>query len=557
MKTYKPLLGLLLMAMIFSCQKEKSYEKGAAGTSSGSLQSATTGDCLGSAVSGTYKKDTVLNSSNYVDVQIDVTKTGSYVVSTDTINGFYFKAAGTFTATGVTSVRLLGNGKPITGGTNIFTVAYDSTQCTFPIVTLDGGTGGTSVFTLAGSPNACTSATVQGIYTAGLAATSSNTATIQVDVTTAGTYSIATTAVNGITFSALGTLTTTGTQPITLTALGTPAAAGLFTIPISVGSSNCSFQVTVVAGSPAAYTLAGSPNACTGATVQGTYTTGVSLTTSNTATVQVNVTTVGTYSITTTAVGGITFTGSGSFSSAGVQSVVLAGSGTPTTAGANVITVTAGNSSCTFTVNVTQGVANSDLFPLTTNSWWSYDDVDGLFVNAGDSLKRVDINTLVYTGNSLPYNVFQEQDNTTPFDSFYYRRSGNDYFELNVADVYSQFSFDSLVVGDINFLKEGLASNQSWTSAEFSGKMNNSPAKLQYAYTCTAASTTATINGNNFNNVYKISWKPRINLNNTGYVDEPGTTYESWYAKGVGLIYFKATIASGSAAINIKHWQVF
>jgi hypothetical protein len=451
MKTFKPLLGLLLLVWIFSCQKEKSYEKNAAGFSSGSLQSAATGDCLGNAVSGTYKKDTILNASNYVDVQVDVSKTGSYTISTDTINGFYFRGAGSFTATGMTSVRLLGNGKPIAGGTNIFTVTYDSSQCTFSVVTTDSGTG----------------------------------------------------------------------------------------------------------GPPATYSLAGSPNACTGATVQGTYTTGVSLTTSNTATVQVNVTAVGTYSIATTAVGGMTFTGSGTFSSTGVQSVVLLGSGTPTTAGANVITISVGNASCTFTVNVTQGVANTDLFPLTTNSWWSYDDVDGLFVNAGDSLKRMDINTLVYTGNNLAYNVFQEQDNTTPFDSFYYRRSGNDYFELNVADLYSTFSFDSLVVGDINFLKEGLAVNQSWTSAEFSGKMNNSPAKLQYAYTCTAASTTATINGNNFNNVYKISWKPRINLNNTGYVDEPGTSYESWYAKGVGLIYFKATLSSGTATINIKHWQVF
>jgi hypothetical protein len=449
MKTYKPLLGLLLLAWIFSCQKEKSYEKNAAGFSSGSLQSATTGDCLGNSVSGTYKKDTVLNSSNYVDVQVDISKTGSYTISTDTINGFYFRAAGTFSATGMTSVRLLGNGKPITGGTNIFTVTYDSSQCTFPVVTADSGTG----------------------------------------------------------------------------------------------------------GPPANYSLAGSPNACTGATIQGTYTTGVSLTTSNTATVQVNVTTVGTYSIATTAVGGMTFTGSGTFSSPGVQSVVLLGSGTPTTAGANVITISVGNSSCTFTVNVTQGVANMDLFPLTTNSWWSYDDVNGLFVNAGDSIKRIDVNTLVYQGNNQPYNVFQ--DNSTPKDSFYYRRNGNDYFELTVADVYSVVSFDSLVIGDINFLKEGLTANQSWTSAEFVGKMSGNPAKIQYSYTCTAAGTTATINGNNFNNVYEISWKPRINLNNTGYVDEPGRSYESWYAKGVGLIYFKLIDSSGSATLNIKHWQVF
>ena len=84
MKIYKPLLGFfLLFLLIISCQKEKSFEKGNVPDSHGSLQSGTTGDCLGNVVTGIYKKDTVLNSTNYVDVKIDVTVAGSYAVSSD------------------------------------------------------------------------------------------------------------------------------------------------------------------------------------------------------------------------------------------------------------------------------------------------------------------------------------------------------------------------------------------------------------------------------------------------------------------------------------------
>ena len=248
MKALKPLIWLLLLtAFVVSCKKEYSYEKGVFNPSSGSLQSATTGDCLGSVVGGIYKADSSLGDSNYVDVKVDVTKAGSYTIGTDTINGFYFSATGSFTATGANTVRLKGTGKPQTVGSNIFTVTYDSTQCTFSITTLVGG-GGTAVYTLQGAPNNCNPGSTQGTYSAGVATNSSNTATINVDVTTVGTYSIVTTAVNGVTFTASGTFSGPGAQSIILNASGTPAAEGSFTIPVTVGSTTCSFPLTVVTG---------------------------------------------------------------------------------------------------------------------------------------------------------------------------------------------------------------------------------------------------------------------------------------------------------------------
>ena len=245
MKTYRPFVWLfLLIAFVISCQKERSFENGGGPPSHGSLQSGTTGDCLGSTVQGIYKKDSVLGAGNYVDVVVDVTTPGWFVISTDTINNIYFRATGNFSAAGIDTVRLQGSGKPTAASTNVFTVNYDSSSCTFSVTTLPGG-GGTSAFTLAGSPGSCVPGTVSGGYNVGTALNAGDSVTIQVNVTTAGTWSITTATLGGMTFSGSGTFTTTGVQTIRLTGTGTPTTAGPFNFPVSAGASTCSFTITV------------------------------------------------------------------------------------------------------------------------------------------------------------------------------------------------------------------------------------------------------------------------------------------------------------------------
>lgn len=241
MKTaFKSLAFILVAVTIFSCQKE--IEGTISGTTSkGSLQNDATGNCLGSAVSGTYKKDETLTASHFVNINVQVDSIGSYSISTDAVNGYSFRAVGSFTTTGVQVVKLLGSGKPLAPGTNAFTVTYNGTTCEFS-VTVTGGTGGTSVYTID-----CSSATLNGTFEAGTALTSSNTVQLNVNVTTAGSWSLATTATNGITFSGSGTFSGTGAQTITLTGSGTPSAGGNFNIPVNNGTSNCTFPVTFTA----------------------------------------------------------------------------------------------------------------------------------------------------------------------------------------------------------------------------------------------------------------------------------------------------------------------
>lgn len=239
------LLLILMSTMFFTaCQKEKSFETGTT-PSAGFLQDDASGDCLPKTVNGIYVEGTALVAdSNYIDVQINVTKTGSYTVYTDTVNGVYFRTTGTFTSTGVNTVRLKGSGTPANDGISNFTVTYTTSACLVPVTILPVGGAVDAVFTLAGSPNNCMNYVVAGTYVVGTPMAPSNTVVINVNVTTAGTYTLSTPLSNGISFAGSGTLSA-GAQTITLTATGTPAAAGNANFPITAGASNCNFTVTV------------------------------------------------------------------------------------------------------------------------------------------------------------------------------------------------------------------------------------------------------------------------------------------------------------------------
>jgi len=247
MKTLIKISSLLIFTSVIfmACQKETSFEQGNSTTSVGSLSVDASGNCLGSVVSGTYMKDTAIKASNYVDVSVQVDTVGTYTISSDTVNGYYFKATGTFGATGTATVRLVGGGMPLVIGTNIFRVTYNGSVCDFTVTVTapPPPTGGSAAFTFN-----CTGATPAGTYVAGTALTATNSITLNVNITTIGTWSVTTSpAINGITFSATGTFAATGTQTITLLGSGTPTAAGTHTFNVTGGTSACTFQVITTA----------------------------------------------------------------------------------------------------------------------------------------------------------------------------------------------------------------------------------------------------------------------------------------------------------------------
>ncbi|MEO7522884.1 MAG: hypothetical protein ABIT58_02255 [Ferruginibacter sp.] len=335
-----------------SCQKELDF-----GTfeSTGTLKTDAAFDCLPVSVHGTYIAGNVLTDTNYIEIQVNTTLSGNYLIVSDSTNGYSFKAGGSFAGTGNNTVRLYGAGTPGIPGTNSFIIHYNTPagDSSFCIVDVDvvADAGANAAYTFAGAGGTCTGGGYAGTYAASVPTNASNTDTVTVDVTALGNFSITTGAINGITFLASGAFTTLGVQQVVLAANGTPIAQGPFDFPVSGNSPGCAFSITFDAPPPpAVFTFGGNPGACTGATLNGDYQESIAVLSSNTATLNVDVSTAGLYTIATTTSNGIIFSATGLFTTTGPQTVTLIASGTPVAAGPFNFLVSGGSTSCSFTI---------------------------------------------------------------------------------------------------------------------------------------------------------------------------------------------------------------
>ncbi|HEV7781685.1 MAG TPA: hypothetical protein VGO58_10500 [Chitinophagaceae bacterium] len=352
----KHVLYVLAMVVVlaYGCKKEESFEVGNT-PSQGSLQSDVTGDCLPKTVNGTYVATTPLvPATNTITIQVNVTRTGTYLITTDTVNGYFFRATGTFTTLGNNNVTLRSNGTPFAEGTDNFVVSYNGTICDIAVDVLPAGAGGPATFTLVsggGPPANCASAAVSGVYVTSTALNASNYVDIQVNVTQIGTYSITATG-GGMTFSKLSAaFLTPGVQTVRLAGSGTaPATGGPVTVTFAAPLASCSFTVTVTG--QAVYTID-----CAGADVNGTYTENVPLDGTNTIVLDVlTVTTPGAYSI-TASINGMTFSGSGTLTTA-PATITLTGTGTPSATAAPTSTLALpAPLSCSIPITVVAGAS--------------------------------------------------------------------------------------------------------------------------------------------------------------------------------------------------------
>ncbi|MEO6252614.1 MAG: hypothetical protein ABIO79_04880, partial [Ferruginibacter sp.] len=244
MKNLLPFLLLLIPVIFFSaCQKELNFDAvpTIGGQAIGTLKS-TAGSCLPSTVNGSFTKDSVLKATNFIQVNANITTTGTYSIKSDTIAGFYFSGSGTLTSTGNNVINLAGSGTPTATGIKTFTITFGTSICKIDVNVVAGAAPNT-VYTYT-----CASTTFgTGVYTAGIAVGPQHTVTLNVVVTIPGPYSITVAAVNGLSFSGSGTFTVAGNAQVTLTASGTPVAASppAYNYTVMNPTSSCSFSITV------------------------------------------------------------------------------------------------------------------------------------------------------------------------------------------------------------------------------------------------------------------------------------------------------------------------
>src|SRR4051795_1988677 len=104
-------LVVFASALWFSCQRPISPE--AELPSAGFLLKDNNGNCKPIIVSGNHIMKQDLADSNFLEVGINVTFPGTYTITTDTVNGYFFKANGAFTNEGIFTIKLLAFGNPI------------------------------------------------------------------------------------------------------------------------------------------------------------------------------------------------------------------------------------------------------------------------------------------------------------------------------------------------------------------------------------------------------------------------------------------------------------
>lgn len=243
------ILALSIITVTFNaCQKELSFEQpGNTPDGNDPVAKYTLGssgnNCTGVELSGTYMSGVAMSSANIIKIQVTVTEKGTYKLTTPAINGVTFEASGTFSNTGSQTISLTASGTPEASGQKTFTISDANNKCNFDVTFSPAVPPAT--FTLAGTPGACSSPEINGVYAVNTALSASNTVVLKVNVTVAGSYTITTNTINGISFSGSGVFSTTGTNiPITLTGSGTPLAKGISTFNPAI-SSSCGFDISV------------------------------------------------------------------------------------------------------------------------------------------------------------------------------------------------------------------------------------------------------------------------------------------------------------------------
>lgn len=325
--------ALLLFSalMLVTCNKEYSFEGALPSTSA---VYTINGICTNAILNGNYYVAEAVDTSHYIQIEVNVSITGTFYISTNNADGIQFSAIGNFTTSGIQTVILKATGTPSLSGSFIFSIGINS-ACSITVL-VNTKRVKMARFNLVGQPNTCATAILAGNYVAGIPMNTFNTVDIQVNVASIGAFAIITDTLDGIYFSALGSFTSVGKQTVTLTGNGTPNAARNLVFTPKSDTNFCTFPVTILPPEPTAvYVLEsgfGTTSPCI-YTVSGIYTANTALNSFNTVVMNVYVASVGNFAIATNTVNGMIFAFSGAFTTTGTQRVTLVGTGIPITKG--------------------------------------------------------------------------------------------------------------------------------------------------------------------------------------------------------------------------------
>lgn len=305
----------------------------------------------------------------------------------------------------------------------------------------------------------------------------------------------------------------------------------------------------IIGSGTAEGSFTGAPDACSNAVTGGAYGVNLPTGTGDTVVLSMNFTNAGTYSISTDTINGLYFSGSGNIAAPGTTSVVLNAHGTPAVTGTYDFTVTFKTSVCGFPVNVSDvAVSNgTDYFPVTTNSFWKFVSSDPAALPA-DTLRNTSTGD-IFSDNGVNYNLFVSS-NSNGEDSLFFNKANGEYHQLGDMDIAG--AANNVVAADYIFLKDNVAVGTTWESPEGDADISGVNAKLKLKMTLSAKDVNVQVENLVFKDVIKVITAEQVQLP-AGW--STILTYETWYAKGIGII--NITAPSPLYGYEVQSYQVF
>ena len=280
----------------------------------------------------------------------------------------------------------------------------------------------------------------------------------------------------------------------------------------------------------AVFTFSGSPGSCLNPVIGGTYESGKALDSSNTITLQVNVTKTGLYNISCPNVNGVIFSVRDSFSTTGTQSIVLKGAGTPVTTGSFNYIPPAG---CSFTVTFSEAPTVNTCkdcvyFPLCVGSLYSYYDTSGGVTSIRDESLLSSVDTVI---NGKIYKK-------TDFNGF-------DYYNCDNGELIAAAYHMALIngVNTLEFYHETLFKANGSVGDTWSDSLTaSSGQKVKQNFKIQAKGIAKQVGTFNFADVIVIDVVTGV-VSASG-VFTPFANSKYYFAKGVGLVEITTVIIS-------------
>jgi hypothetical protein len=336
--------------------------------------------------------------------------------------------------------------------------------------------------------------------------------------------------------------------------LFSPIAAICFACSVLLFSCDKEYSVednTKVVGEGTAEGILGSGTAgdCSNTQKFGVYAQGLTTDSSNKVLVELNVTTPGTYNISTDTVNGVYFSKTGTITITGVTSILLAATGTPASTGSFAYTVKFKGTVCSFSIDVLAVAPSNgtDYFPVTANSYWKYLSANPAAGPQDTSRNTSTGNIFTILGNN--YFLFAKSD-ASGTDSLFFRKSGGEYQQF--ADLDIAGIADSVVAADYTFLKDNVPVGTTWESSEGDATVASVPVKIKLKLTISSKNTSVQVGNAVFKDVIKVTTAEQVNQS-AGY--STVFSYETWYAKGIGVINIVA--AAPLYGFLVQQYQVF